>query len=174
MDRTFTEADVLPSFADRAYHIRLYKGPTEHFRWSEIACKRSGQIWWPTGAMETALFWSTFERAEWVRFQFGLPLVVRSGHRSRLHNTLIGGAVNSMHLKLALDLAPRWSDYPTEAQFGEAVYRLMLLAHKAGFTGIGRYNTFIHVDMRTLIGRPAAYWHEPLETWTPDKTQYGE
>lgn len=72
-----------------------------------------------------------------LRDKIGKPLKINSGHRSPLHNAHVRGAPRSMHLKIAFDIS-------TE---GHDLFELLLLAKKVGFTGVGYYNTFLHVDM---------------------------
>lgn len=79
----------------------------------------------------------SLEALQSLRETLGKPIKINSGHRSPLHNALVKGAPRSMHLKIAFDIR-------TE---GHDLFALLLLARKAGFTGVGYYNTFLHVDM---------------------------
>jgi hypothetical protein len=57
-----------------------------------------------------------------------------------------------MHLNFASDLQIG-GESPT---FGlDDLYKL---ARAEGFSGIGRYNTFLHIDCREFIGRTPAEW----------------
>lgn len=79
---------------------------------------------------------------EALRIDFGKPMIVTSGFRSREHNERIGGAPNSQHL------------------FGNAVdfvvtsssdrYTLIKLAIQYGFTGIGIGKDYMHFDRRKI------------------------
>lgn len=85
-----------------------------------------------------------------LRDAVGFPLIVVSGARCQRRNRLVGGATDSMHLRgLATDIqlpsdpAQRWS----------------LLHHASQmFSGIGVYDTFLHVDRRDLANRPHSMW----------------
>jgi uncharacterized protein YcbK (DUF882 family) len=98
------------------------------------------------------LFWHHMEKLENLRFAIGEPLIVTSGHRSKAHNEKVGGAAKSMHLRFASDLQIGGRS-PTLG-FDE----LYEFARAEGFSGIGRYNNFLHVDCRTFIGRAPAEW----------------
>lgn len=69
------------------------------------------------------------------------PLVVNSGHRSRLHNAAVGGAPLSQHKKMAVDISLN----------GHDPKQLRQAAIDAGFLGIGMARTFLHVDLRRPI-----------------------
>lgn len=75
-----------------------------------------------------------------LRHLYGKPLTINSAYRDPAHNKRVGGGVNSQHLKgTAFDIAIR------NADMGEELERL---AVEVGFSAVGRYNTFIHVDNR--------------------------
>lgn len=65
------------------------------------------------------------------------PIIVNSAYRSISYNAAIGGAPNSMHLSgRAFDIhSPGFSHL-----------ELASIASQIGFTGIGIYGTFVHVD----------------------------
>jgi hypothetical protein len=73
-----------------------------------------------------------------VREHFDAPVTINSGYRSKAHNKRIGGASKSRHVMgLAADVAV-WHHTPHEvADFVETL--------NPG--GLGRYNTFTHVDV---------------------------
>jgi len=80
-------------------------------------------------------------------------VLVNSWYRSPAYNEAIGGVPNSMHLTLgAADIVKvGWSPKEVADALEQSPYRDQL--------GIGRYNTFTHVDVRGMIGRPApARW----------------
>ncbi len=84
---------------------------------------------------------------ERIREDFGKPVVVNSAYRTKAHNKAVGGVSNSQHLLgKAVDI------HINNQKEGDT---LEALAKKyIGLGGIGRYNTFIHVDNREYN----AYW----------------
>ena len=99
------------------------------------------------------LFWAHMDKLEKLRCNLDMVLVVNSGHRSIAHNEKIGGVSKSMHLRFATDLSPRGS-----GKMKDRLERLNDEAERLGFSGIGRYNSFLHVDCRELVGRINARW----------------
>lgn len=82
-----------------------------------------------------------------LRLSFGRELIVNSGYRSPEHNAATPGAApNSYHVKgLAADIRPKDLSLVDE---------LWALADKMNETGgVGRYNTFVHVDRRGVRAR---------------------
>lgn len=68
------------------------------------------------------------------------PIKVNSGYRNQEYNKKIGGSPKSQHLLgKAADLA-----LPN----GITIDQFAVLAEKAGFRGIGKYDWGIHVDVR--------------------------
>ena len=90
-----------------------------------------------------------------IRADYGKPLVIVSGYRCPVYNATedVGGARHSQHPK------KRAADIRINSH--EMQQEIFDLAVKHGATGIGIYNTFIHVDIRKLtdIKRlPADRW----------------
>jgi hypothetical protein len=77
-----------------------------------------------------------------VQKDFGRPLFVNSGYRSPEYNAKLDGAAkNSYHMQgKALDIS--WSGLNNETK-----EEFIRLARTRGFRGIGRYNSFIHIDV---------------------------
>jgi len=74
-----------------------------------------------------------------IREKIGKPVIVNSGYRCPTHNRRIGGSSNSQHMHgTAADI--RWADMDID----EAAK----IAEECGADGIGKYATFIHVDVR--------------------------
>lgn len=90
--------------------------------------------------------------ADQMRIEFG-PGRVRSGYRDQRHNEEVGGASNSLHLVFnALDLS-----FATGVPQGW--YEFAQTLSIAQLTGLGVYDTFIHIDTRGLVfRRPRASW----------------
>ena len=74
----------------------------------------------------------------------GRPIVMSSGYRSPAYNaTLSGAASKSLHMRrMAADI--RWGISSVQGRID-----MIQKAVDAGFTGIGCYNNFIHVDIGT-------------------------
>ena len=102
--------------------------PCKWFKPKEIACKGDGSILIDTEALI---------RLDILRSLMGKPLIINSGYRSPQHNKNVGGSPNSKHkLGRAFDISINNLDK-------EKLYET---AKKVGFTGFGKYDTFLHVD----------------------------
>jgi len=81
--------------------------------------------------------------ADEARHRLGSPIVIASGYRSVSYNKAVGGSKASYHLQFrALDLRPLRAT-PAE------LHAILLDLRKEGFPGargIGKYNTFCHID----------------------------
>ncbi|MFM7851248.1 MAG: YcbK family protein [Flammeovirgaceae bacterium] len=100
----------------------------KYFRPDEIRCKGDGSL----VINEDAL-----NKLEKMREIMGAPLKINSAYRSPAYNKKIGGASNSMHLQgRAFDVS----------NVGHNPARLYKAAIDAGFSGVGFYRTFLHVD----------------------------
>lgn len=81
-----------------------------------------------------------------VRNHFGAPVTIHSGHRCKAYNKYVRGARKSRHVKGdAADITIK-GVHPNEVQE-------YLLQRYPGKYGIGRYNTFTHVDVRGYMAR---------------------
>lgn len=82
-----------------------------------------------------------------VRDRLDRPMVINSAFRTAAHNATVGGSVGSLHLLgKAFDI-----------RLGRGIQEGALiekLAREEGFNGIGRYRTFIHLDMRNTHHTP--------------------
>lgn len=86
---------------------------------------------------------SFMEKLEALREECDFPFVLTSAYRCPDHNRVIGGAKNSPHMMgLAVDILV----------YGKRAHKLLSLAPKHGFTGIGinqkgdPSTRFIHLD----------------------------
>tara|TARA_B110000503_G_C7145618_1_gene412802 strand:- start:128 stop:868 length:741 start_codon:yes stop_codon:yes gene_type:complete len=110
----------------------------------------------------------TFNKGVALAKAVGKPLVANSGYRTPEYNKSIGGAKNSMHVqKKALDLQWPAADLTGRIAFIEK-------AIQAGFTGIGCYNGFMHVDIgpKRQWG-PASSAASQYEQYKPILQKYG-
>ena len=139
---------------------------SKYFSGEDLACRGAGYVRVPRDIQEADAFWSVLHVGDEIRADFGHPLVCRSGWRSTAHNLRIGGAWRSMHKVLALDLAPRYREFPVDEDYARAIADLgtVVESHFASLGGIGRYNSFIHIDCRQRMRRPIARW-EDNATW---------
>lgn len=81
-----------------------------------------------------------------VRDHFGAPVIIHSGHRCKPYNKHVRGARKSQHVKAtAADITVKGAT-PSEVQE-------YLLQRYPETLGIGRYNTFTHVDVRPYKAR---------------------
>lgn len=105
------------------------------FQPMEMACRHCGESYdWPE-------FMDCLQKA---RSDVRRAFYILSAHRCSLHNARIGGAPLSQHLKLAADISTH----------GHNRRLLFLACRRAGFTGFGFYQSFLHID----LGRPR-HWY---------------
>ena len=108
---------------------------TEHFMYSDFICPCCDTLKIVPG------FYRHVSLLERLRREGGFPIAVNSAFRCRSHNTKVGGAPRSWHLVFATDIRPEDGD-------PEKLALLHKIALDLGFGGIGRYDTFIHLDLR--------------------------
>lgn len=95
------------------------------------------------------------QKAEALARALGRSLNINSAYRTPEYNERIGGARNSMHVqRKALDI--QWGVGSTDGRIA-----MLQAIVQAGFTGIGCYNDFVHVD----IG--------PKRCWGPNGSRTG-
>ena len=81
-----------------------------------------------------------------VRDHFGSAVTIHSGHRCKAYNKFVGGASKSKHMKaIAGDITVSGVEPNRVQEF--------LLERYPSSLGIGRYNTFTHVDVRKKVAR---------------------
>jgi uncharacterized protein YcbK (DUF882 family) len=109
---------------------------SEHFKLSEFECREGREV---------KLHKGLIIKLEKLRKRIGQPLIINSGYRTPEYNKKIGGAEKSQHMKgTAADI--RKVD-------GLTIDEMASLAEAVGFDGIGKYDNFIHVDVRGYRAR---------------------
>jgi len=77
---------------------------------------------------------------ERIRHHFDKPVVINSGCRCAIHNENVGGSRKSQHVQgRAADITVADTEPDDVAAYAESI----------GAGGIGRYNTFTHIDSRS-------------------------
>ena len=105
--------------------------------------------------VNSAVLPEVIEKAEALARALGRTLTINSGYRTPEYNESIGGARNSMHVqRKALDI--QWGVGASSAR-----QDMIQAVIDAGFSGIGMYNSFVHVD----IG--------PKRCWGPNGSRTG-
>lgn len=98
------------------------------FSKTELSCRHCGAYYhWP----------EFLTRLQMARTAAGEPFKILSAHRCSLHNARVGGAPLSQHLRLAVDISLA----------GHKADVLWRACERAGFTGFGFYQTFLHIDL---------------------------
>lgn len=102
---------------------------SDNFMLSEFACK--------DGSKTIIINPLLIEKIQKVREITGRPIVVTSAYRNPVHNKNVGGNPKSLHMEgLALDVIPNID----KDKFAD-------ICKSVGFTGIGVYGTFVHLDL---------------------------
>ena len=88
-----------------------------------------------------------------IRDRFKAPLKINSAYRCVSHNHSIGGVKNSMHvLGKAADIAVDGFNPNEVANMIENMLRNEFIP-SFNIGGLGRYNTFTHIDTRSYMAR---------------------
>ena len=82
-----------------------------------------------------------------IRESYGKPIRINSAYRSSKWNKRVGGSSLSQHLK------GRAVDIPISNQEDGDELERLFITEAGENNGIGRYNTFIHVDIRGYKAR---------------------
>ncbi len=112
---------------------------SESFLRSEFKCK-CGKCDYDT--VDTELI----EVLQDVRDHFGLPVKITSGNRCPDYNKKVGGATHSYHPR------GRAADIQIKSIEPHKVYSYLVDKYPDKY-GIGKYNSFTHIDTRTSCGR---------------------
>ena len=112
---------------------------SNYFCRSEFACK-CGQCMQDTIDAELLMV------LEDVRKHFSQPVIIKSAHRCWVHNLIVGGVKSSMHLiGKAADIVVENIKPSQVAEYLENEYMDRY--------GIGRYDDFVHIDVRSTPAR---------------------
>lgn len=127
------------------YDVRVYNLQSEgnikitnHFKVREFACM--------DGCPIVCISLDLVDALEDIRTIAKCSIIVNSGYRTYSHNKKVGGAPNSMHIYgLAADIRPGDGN----------VKRLydICATYLKGEHGLGKYNSFVHIDMRKNTAR---------------------
>ena len=107
-----------------------------HFTAEEFSCNHCNKLPADKHPPQILLDW-----LEVIRHEFDSPVIINSGYRCPTHNANVGGAKSSQHLLgTAADIVVKGVDPVTVYAFCDT------LVGDNG--GVGRYNTFTHIDAR--------------------------
>lgn len=129
----------------------LQQSLTAHFRLVEVVCPCCQAV------RLTALFDAHMEHLQALRNRLEFPLRITSAYRCLAHNRAIKGAPRSLHKEFATDVQPWCPPGPT---FERQLHFLRDTVADMTWDGVGLYNSFVHLDCRTILGRPSAHWDE--------------
>lgn len=140
-DRYFVASDY------RDIDLTEWSKYSNDFMPSELASKGDGSI---------KIRKDVLKALQAVRTTYGKPLVINSGYRDTTHNKKVGGSAVSQHLNgIAFDI---------KINNFEMGRQLEQIAKDLNFTAFGRYDTFIHIDMRpSKVKGKNYYWGKKYE-----------
>jgi len=107
-----------------------------------------------------------------ARRKLGVPLEVSSGVRCMLHNRSVGGRPNSYHQPqtLAVDGSKIDLGLASDITFAQRhlrqpiniirLYTLLESYARPTSIGLGLYPTWVHIDVRGVVGKSPARWDE--------------
>ena len=117
---------------------------SKNFNLKEFECKSTGQV---------KIHEKLLDLLQELRNTLDKPVIINSGYRSKEHNEKVGGAKRSQHLEgTAVDISLRNLDYSAK----ELAIFVKNSAEDIGVgaenLGLGYADSFLHVDVRGLIG----------------------
>jgi uncharacterized protein YcbK (DUF882 family) len=116
---------------------------TEHFKYSELVCPCC------QGIRLVTEFHSCMELLETMRQRLGFAILINSGYRCPEHNASVGGEAASMHMTFAVDCRPESIPGESIGVFEGKLDTMHRAARALGFGGIGRYDSWLHLDTRS-------------------------
>lgn len=121
-------------------------GKSLHVNWNELACKDGTP--YPSVFVADGRIIELVVMFERIRQHFGSrSITINSAYRTAAYNKKVGGSFNSQHiLGKALDLQP-----PNGLLVSQFYEELRTNAEWMGIRGLGKYSTFVHVDIRDSI-----------------------
>lgn len=120
--------------ANKLFHKNSNIPLTKNFKSSEFDCSCNN-------CATTMINMQLIQLLQYLRDKFNKPVKINSGYRCLNHNADIGGAINSQHPKgNAADIVISGISPDEVAQECEKL-----------FSGVGKYDTFTHVDVRSNI-----------------------
>lgn len=118
-----------------------------HFGVAEFSCH--GQT---CGCTEVKIDSKLVDHLEKIRTHFNAPIYVSSGYRCPTHNSAVGGARQSYHMRgQAADITVEGVTPAEVAKYAESI----------GILGIGLYDSFVHVDTRTS----KSFWYSSKQEY---------
>lgn len=123
---------------------------SKNFTWEELTCK--------CGCGTRYISKAAIAKLQRLRDIVGKPLVILSAARCPKHNWDVGGAKHSQHISYKAR-KPNGETYVHEScafdirTVEHDQDEMVKLSQKVGFRGIGRYDSFIHVDDRADVAR---------------------
>ncbi len=94
------------------------------------------------------------DKLQELRNRLGGAVIITSAFRCEERNRAVGGATNSQHMQgRAVDITLRNQE--------KDISEIAEMAIDIGFTGIGYYSTFIHLDVRQV----PAYTEQDVVVW---------
>jgi uncharacterized protein YcbK (DUF882 family) len=123
---------------------------SEYFKESEFACKCGCGFCEPDARL--------LETLDAIRKVLDRPVVVTSGCRCETHNAAVGGVPDSNHTHRTA------ADIQCPGVGAESVWLTIMRLYAQGkiplLAGLGRYDTFNHVDVEPKRGRALRRWDE--------------
>ena len=114
---------------------------TEHFSWSEFACKNGAIV--PQEYADNLI--ELCQNLEEIRSVVGKPIYIVSGYRTPAYNKKCGGAKSSQHLfAKAADIRVKG----LESEQLKLIIEDLIESGKVKQGGLSAYSSFVHYDIR--------------------------